>query len=96
MANIIGFEEPVKQCRVTCDTDTEDCFCCHTQTGTVEFGRTEEGLCSMSLPEGCEDEVQHHDKEHDAKSEHGHQKGHSNANANAVAENRGDHSTTEF
>ena len=52
MANIISFGELVKQYRVMYDSTVEDCFFCHTQTGVVQFGRTEEGLYSISLPEG--------------------------------------------
>ena len=44
MANIISFGELTKQYQITYDSQITDCFFCHTQTGIVEFQRTEEGL----------------------------------------------------
>ena len=58
MAKIISFAELVKKYWVTYNTAIKYCFYCHTQTGIVEFGRTEEGLYSISLPERYKDEVQ--------------------------------------
>jgi hypothetical protein len=57
MANIISFTELVKQYRVTYNTEIKDSFYCHTQTGIVEFGRTEEGLYNISLPDGYKSDV---------------------------------------
>ena len=61
MANIISFGELANQYRITYDSEITDCFYCHTQTGIVEFRRTEEGLYSILLPEGYKDEVKNYD-----------------------------------
>ena len=70
---------------MTYDTDIKDIFYCHTQSGIVEFGRTEEGLYIISLPEGYKDEVQ---------TQNNNEIGHSHITT--VAENRRNYTTAEF
>ena len=72
----------VQQYRVTYDTKVKDSFYCHTQSGIVEFKRTEEGLYSISLPEGYRSEVQAQNKGH--------------SHVTTVAENSRNYTTAEF
>ena len=57
MANIVSFAELKEQCRITHDSDHTDSFFCHTNTGIIEFDRTEEGLCTVTLSKEYKDAV---------------------------------------
>ena len=88
MTNILSFGELANQYRITYDSEIAYCFYCHTQTGIVEFRRTEEGLYSILLPEGYKDEVRKYNNNIPGEMGHSH--------VATTAENRNNYSTRKF
>ena len=64
MANVWAFKDVKGQCRITCDSDTDDALMMHTPHGIKKFEESRDGSCHCKSPKDCEEEV----KEQDEKS----------------------------
>ena len=64
MANVWAFKDMKGQCRIACDSNTDDAFMTHTPNGIKKFEESRDGSCCHKLPKGYEEEV----KEQDTKA----------------------------
>ena len=61
MANVWAFKDVKGQCRVACDSDTDDALMMHAPCGIKKFEESRDGLCHCKTPKGHEEEVKEQD-----------------------------------